>query len=104
MATETFRERRGILDRFLLVFTDVRQGEAAGALLLALNVFVLLASYYLLKTVRESLILSEQGAEVKSYASAGQAALLLAVVPAYGWLASAVNRIKLITFVTLFFI
>ena len=33
------------------------------------NVFLLLASYYLLKTVREALILSESGAEVKSYAA-----------------------------------
>ena len=48
------------LDRALSVFTEVRAGEGASALLLALNVFWLLAFYYILKTVRESLILSVQ--------------------------------------------
>ena len=43
------------------------------------------------------------GAEVKSYSAAGQALLLLLVVPAYGLLASKVNRVRLITWVTLFF-
>jgi ATP:ADP antiporter, AAA family len=93
-----------LLDRFLSIFTDVRPGEGAGVILLALNVFILLGSYYLLKTVREALILSEKGAEVKSYSGAAQAVLLLLVVPAYGMLASKVNRIRLISWVTLFFI
>lgn len=96
-------ERKGPLDRALSLLTDVRAGEGAGALLLALNVFALLALYYVLKTVRESLILSEGGAEIKSYAAAGQALLLLAFVPAYGALASRVNRVVLIGGVTLFF-
>jgi len=67
-------------------------------------VFLLLAAYYIFRPVRESLILTEGGAEVKSYASAGQALLLLLVIPAYGAFASKVNRIRLITWVTLFFI
>jgi ATP:ADP antiporter, AAA family len=73
------------------------------ALLLAANLFTLLASYYMLKTVREALILSEAGAAVKSYSAAGQALLLLAVIPAYGFIASRVNRSRLIAWVTLFF-
>jgi AAA family ATP:ADP antiporter len=88
----------------LSVFTEVRKGEAAGALLLAANVFCLLWSYYLLKTVREALILSEGGAEVKSYAAGAQAVILLLVVPAYGAFASRVNRIRLISGVMLFFV
>lgn len=90
--------------RWLSVFTEVREGEGAGALLLAANVFCLLASYYLLKTVREALILSEGGAEVKSYAAGAQAMILLLVVPAYGAFASRVNRIRLINGVMLFFV
>jgi len=54
--------RKTRLDRLLSLAADVRAGEGAGALLLALNVFSLLAFYYVLKTVRESLILSEGGA------------------------------------------
>lgn len=75
-----------------------------GALLLAANVFLLLTAYYILKTVRESLILSEGGAEVKAYASGGQAALLLLVVPAYGWLANRLTRFRLVAAVMLFFL
>jgi AAA family ATP:ADP antiporter len=36
--------------------------------------------------VREPLILSAGGAELKSYTSAAQAVLFLFLVPAYGWL------------------
>lgn len=100
VATE---ERKSWLDRTLSIVADVRAGEAAGALLLAANVFALLAFYYILKTVREALILSEEGAEVKSYAAAGQALLLLVFVPLYGALASRVNRVVLISAVSVFF-
>jgi AAA family ATP:ADP antiporter len=96
--------RRPPLDRWLGVITEVRTGEGAGALLLAANVFCLLGSYYLLKIVREALILSEGGAEVKSYAAGAQALILLLVVPAYGAFASRVNRIRLINGVMLFFV
>jgi ATP:ADP antiporter, AAA family len=91
------------LDRVLAIFADVRAGEGAGALLLAANVFCLLTFYSVLKIVREALILSEGGAEIKSYAAAGQALLLLALIPAYGATAARVNRIVLNTGVTLFF-
>jgi AAA family ATP:ADP antiporter len=71
---------------------------------MALLMFLILAAYYLLKTAREVFILSEGGAEVKSYSSAGQALLLLVLVPAYGAFASKVNRERLVTWVTLFFV
>ena len=38
------------------------------AILLIFHLFVLLTAYLILKTVREALILSGSGAEVKSYA------------------------------------
>jgi AAA family ATP:ADP antiporter len=97
---------KGALDRFLGVFADVRGGEAATALLLMLNIFLLLASYYLLKTIREPLILASPGggAEVKSYAAAAMAGLLIVLVPMYSALASRVSRVRLINLVTLFFI
>jgi AAA family ATP:ADP antiporter len=85
------------------LFTEVRAGEGATALLLAANIFSILLFYSVLKVVRESLILSEGGAIVKSYSAAGQALLLLGVVPLYGAFASSVNRIRLICGVTLFF-
>jgi len=97
--------RPGILDRLLGLVSRVHGGEGAGALLLALNVFVLLGTYYILKTVREPLILGlPGGAELKSYASAIQAALFLVVVPVYGLVASRFNRLGLVGGVTAFFI
>ena len=92
------------LERFLKLFTEVRAGEGATALLLTLNVFILLSAYYIVKPVREALILAGGGAEIKSYAAAGQALLLLAVVPIYAKLVSRLPRRRLINAVTLFFI
>src|SRR3954464_8343333 len=94
---------KGWLERLLSPIADVRRGEAASALLITLTMFLVLAGYYLLKTAREIFILSEGGAEVKSYSSAGQALLLLVLVPAYGAFASRVNRTQLVQWVTLFF-
>lgn len=98
-------EPRGILDRALGLFTEVRGGEGVTALLLMVNIFLLLASYYLLKTIREPLVLTQPGgAEVKSYAAAAIAGVLIVLVPIYSAIASRVSRVKLINGVTLFFI
>ena len=98
-------DRAGPLDRALRVFADVRAGEAPTALLLALNVFLLLATYYCIRPVREALILSvPSGPEIKSYLAAGQAILLLGLVPAYGALADRLPRRLLLNVVTVFFI
>jgi ATP:ADP antiporter, AAA family len=92
------------LDRFLHVFTDVHPGEGRTALLLALNVFLILMAYYVLKVVREALILGEGSAELKSYMSAAQMLVLAVAVPAYGWLVARCSRKRLINVVTAFFV
>jgi len=94
---------KGWLERCLSPIADVRRGEAASALLMTLTMFTLLGGYYLIKTAREIFILTEGGAAVKSYASAGQALMLLVLVPAYSAFASRVNRMQLVQWVTLFF-
>jgi AAA family ATP:ADP antiporter len=94
---------RGPLEKLLSIFADVRAGEGVGVLLLMSNVFLLLAAYYLLKTAREPLVLTEGGASVKAYSSAGQAALLMILVPLYGLIGSKVTRLKLVMGLTLFF-
>ncbi|HEX5000447.1 MAG TPA: Npt1/Npt2 family nucleotide transporter [Terriglobia bacterium] len=88
----------------LSLFGVVRPGEGATALLMLLNIFLLLTAYYIIKPVREALILGEAGAEIKSYASAAQAALLLVIVPVYGFWASRLNRVWLINGITALFI
>jgi len=85
------------------VFADVHAGEGGTALLLALNVFLILMAYYVLKPVREALVLGEGSPELKSYLSAGQVAVLAVVVPLYGRLVARFARMRLINVVTLFF-
>jgi ATP:ADP antiporter, AAA family len=92
------------LDRALSVFTDVRSGEGATAVLMMVNIFLLLICYSVIKTVREPLILLGGGAEVRSYTAAGQALVLMGFVPLYGWFASRVDRVKLLVGVSLFFV
>src|SRR5262245_16106738 len=92
------------LRRLLAVFAPVKRSEVVTVAILTVNVFVLLTCYYVLKVVREPLILLGGGAELKAYASAGQAVLLLAVIPAFGWLSSRVGRVRLLTTIQLIFI
>jgi ATP:ADP antiporter, AAA family len=91
------------LEKLLSAFADVRAGEGVGTLLLALNIFLLLAAYSVMRPARDGLILTEGGAEAASYSAAGQALLLMAVVPLYGWLGTRVPRIRLISIVMTFF-
>jgi AAA family ATP:ADP antiporter len=97
------RGERGLVERVLAPFADVRSGEGATVLLLMLNVFMLLTTYYIIKPVREALILAGGGAELKAYMAAGQGFLFLFAVPAYARLAARVPRRPLINIVTLFF-
>jgi AAA family ATP:ADP antiporter len=91
--------------RFLRLFADIRQGEAGKVLLLALNVFLLLLAYYILKPLREALLLVDKQAPlVKSYLSGAQAILFVFVIKAFSRLASKVPRHILITWTTSFFI
>jgi ATP:ADP antiporter, AAA family len=94
---------KSLVERLLSPIADVHRAEAPSALLMTLVMFLILGSYYMLKTAREVFILTEGGAEVKSYSAAGQALLLLFLVPAYGAFASRVSRRKLVRWVTLFF-
>ena len=68
---------------------------------LSTNAFLMMTAYYILKTVREPLILQGgasrlSGVELKTYATAGQALLLLGIVPLYSHLAGKVTRLRLI--------
>jgi len=92
------------IDHALSLVADVRSGEGLTAVLMLVNIFLLLISYSVIKTVREPLILMGGGAEVRSYTAAGQAVLLMGFVPLYSWFASRVSRVRLLLGVTLFFV
>ena len=95
---------RRVVAKLLRPFTRVHPDEAATVGLMTLTAFLLLTAYYLLKTVREPLILLQGGAEVKLYARAGQTLLMVGVVYLYGKLARRVGRTQLLAMVFLFFI
>ena len=97
-------QKKNILERFLSLFSNVQPGEGKTLLLLLLNAFILMGLYSILKPVREALILSQAGAIIKSYSSAAQALAFVFVVPAYGAFAARVNRVWLLSGMTLFFI
>ena len=91
-----------LVDRALRPLSRVKAGEGAIALLMLACVFLILSSYYLMKTAREGLILAGgtfglAGDELKTYANGAMAVALVGLVPAYGALAARVRRIRLIT-------
>jgi len=92
------------LEYVLSLFATVNEGEGLTAFLMMLNVFLLLTAYYIIKPVREALILGSAGAEIKSYAGALQAMLFVIIVPLYSAFASRTNRVRLINGVIAFFI
>ncbi|HEX7587796.1 MAG TPA: Npt1/Npt2 family nucleotide transporter [Anaerolineae bacterium] len=101
---EVKRAHQRVLATIFRPFTKVQPDEAVTVALMTLTAFLLLTAYYLLKTVREPLILLQGGADVKLYARAGQAVIMVGVVHAYGELARRVGRMRLLTIVFLFFI
>jgi AAA family ATP:ADP antiporter len=106
MASETARKttKSGPVASLLRLFGEVRPGEATTVLLLALNCFVALVAYYVLKVVREPLILNTGGATAKSYAAGVQALVLVALVPLYGNFLARSNRRRLVQGVVIVFI
>lgn len=95
----------GLVDRFLRLFGDVRAGEGAAVLLMLFNLLLMLVAYYIIKVVREPLILNTpNGPELKAYGAAGQALTLMLYLPVYGWFSSRVSRMKLVVGITLFFV
>jgi AAA family ATP:ADP antiporter len=96
------------LERVLRVVTDVRAGEGAPVVALTASLFILLTSYYLLKVAREPLVLLSgaqgKGAQIKSYAGVGQAALAILVIQVYSIYAARVDRLKLVSGALLFFL
>lgn len=112
--TQAPERHKSPLDRVLGLAADVRAGEGATVLLLAVSGFLLLAAYYAIRPVRSALLLpitlqlpngsTVSGSEIASYLGAVLAALFLVIVPLYGALATRVSRIRLINSVTAFFI
>jgi AAA family ATP:ADP antiporter len=80
----TTQSTGGWLRRTLFLGVELRPGETLGVLAMFASLFLILFTAYLLKPAREMLILTEGTAEIRSYAVALQALLLLFFIPLYG--------------------
>ena len=84
---------------------DALGGESgASVAMLFCHAFVLLVSYYILKTLREPLLLAAGSAEIKSYAQAAIALVLLVFVPLYSHVLRRTKRSDIVRWITLFFL
>ena len=95
---------RPLFARSLRSFTRVEAGEARCLLLFFSYAFLVLVSYYIVRTLREPLLLVGASAEVKTYALAAAALALLLLVPLYAAAFRRTNRNQLVRWVTGFFI
>jgi ATP:ADP antiporter, AAA family len=90
-------------ERFLGLFTRMRPGEGRSVALFFMQGFLLLFAYYIVKAQREALVLTQFSAEVRSYAVATIALVLMALMPAYTALRRRVDGERLIETVIVFF-
>ena len=101
-------KRLSHFERFLRLFTSVRPGEGRSVLYLFFTAFLLMAAYYLLRPVRDALILAEGSAEIRAYAQGIVAVTLIFLLPLYKQLfeglADPASRSRVLRWVTAFFI
>jgi AAA family ATP:ADP antiporter len=90
-------------ERLLTLFTRVRPGEGRSALLFMLHAFLLLFSYQVVKALREAFMLAKFSAEVRAYAVAITALVLMLLVPVYGAVRRRLDGARLLRAVTIFF-
>ena len=89
MAGRTRHDRKASSNASCRLAADVRAGEGASAVLLAVNVFLLLAAYYTIRPLRSALLLPVEiplpgggvmaGPEIQSYTGA----ILAGAVPVH---------------------
>ena len=96
-------QRLTAVERFLTLFTRVQAGEGRFIGILTLQAFTLMVAYYLIRPVREALILTEGTAELRSYAVGVQALLLILILPVYGQLVSCIASNRVFQYVMAFF-
>jgi AAA family ATP:ADP antiporter len=83
-----------------VVGADVHRNERRLVALFFANLFLLLTAYYILKVVREPLILLGGTAVHRSYARGLEAGLLLVLIPAYSALANRFDPAHLVKWIT----
>jgi AAA family ATP:ADP antiporter len=92
------------LARFIETLAPIQSGEGRCFLLFFSYAFVLLVAYYLVRTLREPLLLVGATPAMKTYASATAALALLVLVPLYGVAFRRAEKSQLVRWVTGFFL
>jgi AAA family ATP:ADP antiporter len=87
-----------------LVGADVHPDEWRVVLIFFANLFLLLTAYYILKVIREPLILLGGGAVSRSYARGLQAVILAVIIPGYSLLANRIEPDRLVKWIMTFFV
>jgi AAA family ATP:ADP antiporter len=90
-------------ERLLTLFTRMRPGEGRSVALYFAHGFLLLFSYMIVKALREAFMLTRFSAEVRAYAVAVIALLLMVVVPLYGAVRRRLDGAQLLRAITVFF-
>jgi len=90
-------------ERALRLLTRVRAGEGRCVALFGSHAFLIMASYYVLKALRESFLLAGAAAEVRSYAVAANGIVLMLLVPLYSAVRRRVDGLRLVRFLSAFF-
>ncbi|GMU69233.1 MAG: hypothetical protein AMXMBFR37_15650 [Steroidobacteraceae bacterium] len=90
-------------ERALRLLTRVRAGEGRCIALFGGHAFLIMASYYVLKALRESFLLAGAAAEVRSYAVAANGVVLMLLVPLYSAVRRRIDGLRLVRFVSAFF-
>jgi AAA family ATP:ADP antiporter len=95
-------------ERFLSIFTAVRPGEGRSVLHLFVTALVVLSVFYLLRPVRDALILGEGGAELRAYLDGAVAISLVFIIPLYKQvyhsLKGSVEKSRILRWVIAFFV
>jgi AAA family ATP:ADP antiporter len=105
MATRTSTSPGRISTWFArVVGADVHESEWKLVILFFANLFLLLTAYYILKVVREPLILLGGSAIQRSYARGLQAGLLVVIIPTYSFLANRIEPARLVKWITATFV
>jgi CHAT domain-containing protein/ATP/ADP translocase/Tfp pilus assembly protein PilF len=94
----------GRRERLLRRFTAIEPGEARSVALFFAYAFVLLVCYYILKTLREPLLLRVATPAAKSYAYAAVAVVLFVIVPLYGAVFRRAASSRVAVWITTFFV
>lgn len=99
----THTEQLSFLEKVLSLGAKVKPGEGRNILLLMTSLFFLLVTAYLLKPVKEMLILTQGDSELRSYTIALQVVVLLFLLPIYGKLSRKVDSQKFMVTICAFF-